>query len=217
MSVLLSLGSSATAWAFLPLRRMNDHGGLFGSAREASDAELIGRMAQGETEAAAVFYDRHAPLLFSVALRIVVDRREAEETLQDAMRCVWENAPLYQPSQGKPLSWAVVITRHRAIDRLRRMKRQSEAVARIREKVESDVAAQTKTPIPEAISNEDRTQLHTALTMLPPPQRLAIELAFFGGLSQSEIAQELGEPLGTIKARIRRGMLALREVLEATR
>ncbi len=216
MSVLLSLGSTATAWAFLPPRLMNDPGGLFGSVREATDAELIARMAASEADAAAAFYDRHAPLLFSVALRVVTDRREAEEALQDAMRCVWENAPLYEPSHGKPLSWAVVITRNRAIDRLRRLKRQSEAVARIREKIESDVSHGPPANS-EAISKEDRAQLNTALTTLPPPQRLAIELAFFGGLSQSEIAEELGEPLGTIKARIRRGMLTLREVLEETR
>jgi RNA polymerase sigma-70 factor (ECF subfamily) len=217
MSVLISLGCSATAWAFIPPRMMNDPGGIFGSTREASDAELIARMAKGDTGAVASFYDRHSPLLFSIALRIVGDRREAEETLQDAMRCVWENAPLYEPSQGKPMSWAVVITRNRAIDRLRRLKRQSEAITRIKEQAESSLATLAKTPLPEAVSNEDRAQLHAALAALPAAQRLAIELAFFGGLSQSEIAEELGEPLGTIKARIRRGMLALREVLEEAR
>src|SRR5262245_45451467 len=100
------------------------------SGESDSDAELIRRMAEGDTQAFAEFYDRHAMLLFSVALKVVGDRREAEEVLQDTARILWESAKIYDPTVSKPSSWAVVITRHRAIDRLRRLKRQDGAIAR---------------------------------------------------------------------------------------
>jgi RNA polymerase sigma-70 factor (ECF subfamily) len=179
-----------------------------------SDAELIRRVAEGDTAAFAEFYDRHAMLLFSIALKVLGDRREAEEILQDAARILWESARLYDPTISKPSSWAVVITRHRAIDRLRRLKRQDEAITRLKNDAGLFSPASHDQPQGAAEARETGSILRAALDALPSGQRLAIELAFFGGLSHSDIATELGEPLGTIKARIRRGMLAMREVLE---
>lgn len=181
---------------------------------ETPDVELIRQMGKGNTDAFAKFYDRHSTLLFSIAIHVLGDRQEAEDALQDAAAIIWERAPLYEPSLGKPSSWAVVITRNKAIDRLRALHRRSEGIARI--KTEADVAgdADGLEVSHHAIGKESAAALRVALAELPNGQRHAIELAFFTGLSQSEIATHLGEPLGTIKARIRRGMNTLRDVLE---
>ena len=178
------------------------------------DIELMKRISEGDTLAFAKFYDRYSALLFSIATKVVGDVQEAEEVLQDSARLVWERAPFYDPTLGKPLSWAVVITRNRAIDRLRTLRRKSEAIAKITEQAAADFLTHGRKPPSEAISSENCTLLRGALTSLPAEQRVAIELAFFTGLSQTEIAAQLGQPLGTIKARIRRGMLAMREALE---
>jgi RNA polymerase sigma-70 factor (ECF subfamily) len=178
------------------------------------DSELMERISKGDTLAFAEFYDRYSALLFSIAAKVVGDLQEAEEILQDSARLVWERAPLYDPTLGRPLSWAVVITRNKAIDRLRTLQRESKAIARITEQAAADFLAQGRKPPSEAIGSEDCNILRRTLVSLPAEQRIAIELAFFTGLSQTQIAAQLGQPLGTIKARIRRGMLAMRDALE---
>lgn len=178
------------------------------------DTELLSRIAQGDVEAFAEFYDRHSTLLLSIAAKVLRDVHEAEEVLQDAARLIWESAPLYNPALGKPSSWAVVITRNKAIDRLRVLQRKSAAIARLTEEAEAAFARQRRETPGEAITRESGDLLRDALAALPSDQRLAIELAFFTGLSQTEVADQLGQPLGTIKARIRRGMLTMRDVLE---
>ena len=184
---------------------------------EPSDTELLRQMAGGDALAFANFYDRYSSVLFSVALKVLHDVHEAEEVLQEAACLVWENASLYNSTLGKPSSWAVVITRNKAIDRLRALQRKGEAIARITEEAARDFSAQGHGIPSDAITNETGALLRNALKSLPAEQQLAIELAFFVGLSQTEIATKLGQPLGTIKARIRRGMLAMREILEVQR
>lgn len=179
-----------------------------------SDADLIRGMAEGDASAFSQFYSRHSTLLFSIAIKVLGDRLEAEEAWQDAARTIWEHAPLYQASLGKPLSWAVVITRNKAIDRLRALQRRSEGIERVMAEATVGFREQEIPVANIAIGKESAAALRTALGALPSEQRVAIELAFFKGLSQSEIAIQLGQPLGTIKARIRRGMIALRDVLE---
>ena len=182
---------------------------------EATDSELIARCGTGDAGAFAEFYDRHSVLLHSVAFRVLDDRHEAEEALQEAARTIWERAPQYDAALGKPSSWAVVIVRHKAIDRLRARQRRNGAVERVSAELGKMDAAASVAPPPNAfLDSETAALLHNALAVLPTEQRCAIELAFFAGLSQSEVATRLGEPLGTIKARIRRGMLAMREALE---
>jgi RNA polymerase sigma-70 factor, ECF subfamily len=181
---------------------------------EPSDTELLRRMAAGDTSAFTNFYDRCSTLLFSVAMRIVNDVHEAEDILQDSALVIWEKAPLYNSAFGRPLSWAVVITRNKAIDRLRFLRRNSEAITRIAKETVIDFPTYGAEKPGGAISSETGRLLRETLISLPVDQRLAIELAFFCGLSQSEIATKLGQPLGTIKARIRRGMRAMREILE---
>lgn len=178
-----------------------------------SDAELFAGIRVGDAAAFAEFYDRHAGLLFGIALKVLASESEAEEVFQDACVAIWERAPLYDPAGGQPLAWVVTLVRNRAIDRLRSVRRKAELIeaatveAEIREAEASDAAD-------EAISTEAAGAVHGALRCLSAEQRQAVELAFFRGLTQQEIAAQLGQPLGTIKARIRRGMLALRDQLE---
>lgn len=204
----------AAALALHLCQAMNDTAELVKRPGETPDAELIRRMAGGGVDAFAEFYDRHSTLLLSIAVKVLRDVHEAEEVLQDAARLVWENAPLYNPSLGKPASWAVVITRNKAIDRLRVLERKSAAINKLIEDAAADFLTQPHRMPGEALANETGDLLRSALAALPAEQRVAIELAFFTGLSQTEIATQLGQPLGTIKARIRRGMLTMRDVLE---
>ena len=178
------------------------------------DIELLACIARADTAAFAEFYDRHSTLLYSLALRILNDEHESEEALQEAALLIWERAPLYDPALGQPLSWAVAIIRNKSIDRLRASQRKARAVAQLLETARAEAQLDQAWTLNQAIATETATLMRSALRGLPPEQRKAIDLAFFAGLTQSEIAEQLGEPLGTVKARIRRGMLALRDVLE---
>lgn len=178
------------------------------------DVELLRSMAAGDESALSAFYERHSTLLYSIAIKVVGDVHEAEEVLLDALRLVWERSPLYDASLGQPLSWAVVITRHKAIDRLRALKRKQDGLARITESALMDLPSAPATCAHGHACEGGVSRLHGALTSLPRDQTAAIELAFFKDMSQSEIAAHLGVPLGTVKARIRRGMIALKDALE---
>ena len=182
-------------------------------AEEQPDAALIERIRSGDRAAFMGFYDRYAPLLFSVAARVFGDRKEAEDVLQEVMLVIWNRSGDYNPQLGTLSSWAVALTRNKALDRLRartRRLRLIEEVAVLAEQPDSN-------PFPSAneiMHGRERAEmLRSALQELPDDQRLAIELAFFTGLTQSDIAARLQQPLGTIKARIRRGMLRLRDQL----
>ena len=178
-----------------------------------SDAELFGRIQQGDSAAFAQFYDRHAPLLFAIALKILGQQSDAEDVLQESAVLIWERAPRYDPGGGQPLAWAVTLTRNRAIDRLRALRRRTELLAEA--SAEESPAADPAPAAPRAtIARETGETVQTALATLSSEQQQAIELAFFHGLTQQEIAQRLGVPLGTVKARIRRGMMTLRDLLE---
>ncbi|MFO1498083.1 MAG: sigma-70 family RNA polymerase sigma factor [Verrucomicrobiota bacterium] len=183
-----------------------------GSTR--TDVELLQHIAGGDTAALGSLYDRHSATLFALACRILNDSKEAEDVLQDVFVQLWERAADFDPDQGRVLGWALTLTRNRAIDRLRATHRRR---ARLVEDTEGeaiqDYPAQTVSA-PEAVcAGEQGHLVRSALAALPPPERRAIELAFFDGLSQTEVASALNEPLGTIKARIRRGMQKLRRQL----
>ena len=183
-------------------------------ANDSTDTALLHRMALGDRDAFADFYDRHSPVLYGLALRMMGDQKEAEDVLQDAMLQLWERDGRFNEELGRPLSWAFTLVRNRAIDRLRSLQRHarifeppSESEEAAGDHVEGSAAESAM------FSDESRLVRH-ALGILPVDQRQAIEMAFFGGLTQTEIAETLRQPLGTIKARIRRGMLRLRDVLE---
>ena len=154
-------------------------------------------------------YDRHNAMLWSIVLRIVGKAPEAEEVLQDAWLQVWRSAGTYQPSRGTVVGWLLTLARSRAIDRLRSlMSRQS---AEASERIEPP--ARTSEPPVEMARVQVQEQVAAALSALPTQQREVLQLAYFTGLSQSEIAARLGAPLGTVKSWTRQALSRLRDLV----
>ncbi len=185
-------------------------------AKEADrqlDAQLLARIATGDEAALATLYDRFSPGLFSFVLRMMRDEMEAEDVLQEGFSHIWRRASTYDPVRSSPFTWAVMILRNKAIDRLRvrqRLERTVEkATVEFSHFPEADEASSG-----EAERRDERKLVRSALAQIPGEQKEAVELAFFGGLTHEEIAEKLGTPLGTIKARIRRGLLKLRDYLK---
>jgi RNA polymerase sigma-70 factor (ECF subfamily) len=177
--------------------------------------ELIGRIATGDRDAFSRFYDLAAPLAFGLIRRVLRDPEAAAEVLQEVFWQVWREAPQYDPKRGSPEAWLVMRAKTRAIDRLRSMRRREKTfVAPVDDAVARLDEAPAENP---AVMAEDRGLVQTALAQLPEPQRRVIELAFFDGLTQSEIATKLGEPLGTVKTRARLGLERLRGALRGGR
>ena len=179
---------------------------------EESQAQLLLRIAAQDAQALAEFYDLTAKPLFSLAVRILGDVSEAEEVIQDVFVQIWKNAPSFDPLLAPAFHWALSITRHRSIDRLRSRQRR----ARLIENLETDAAANAPASAgadQDALAAEDTAAVRATLGTLPAEQRRVIEMAFFGGLTHQDIAKTLNEPLGTVKARIRRGLLKLRDSL----
>ncbi len=180
---------------------------------EASQAQLLRRIAAQDRDALAEFYDQTARPLFSIAFRMLGNTEEAEEVIQDVFVQIWTKAPTFDVNIGLPFHWALGITRNRCIDRLRARQRRARVIADLDgdQNLESLFqSAPTETARPET----ELAAVRAAVSSLPPDQQQAIELAFFKGLTHPEIAELLNEPLGTIKARIRRGMMKLRDGLE---
>ena len=170
-------------------------------------ADLLARVSQGDQGAVAEFYDASSRYVFGLVLRILGDRPSAEEVTLDVYVQVWKQAGNYSPERGSASSWLLTMSRSRAIDRLRSKGRRQSSHESPMEAL--DMAADdAPTPEQSSVASERRVAVQTALGALQSPQREAIELAYFSGFSHSEIADRLGEPLGTVKTRIRLGMLA---------
>ena len=180
------------------------------NSAEESQALLLRRIAAQDRQALAEFYDLIAGPLFSIATRILGDAHEAEEVVQDVFVQIWEKATTFDAALGSPFHWAMRITRNRSIDRLRSRQRRTKLAAQFQENIEIT----TNGPAASELGEEAVVQIRSCVGKLPADQRRVIEMAFFGGLTHVEIAETLGEPLGTIKARIRRGMMKLRESLQ---
>lgn len=180
-----------------------------------TDEALIGRLAQGDVVALDSLYGQYARPVFSLALRVLGDPADAEEVTQDVFERLWRHAPTFDPQRGRFGSWLLGMTHHVAIDRVRKRQRRpntmsgeaGETAARMLSDASADVSAAT-------LRSLEAEQVRRALRSLPAEQQQVIELAYFGGLSHLEIAARLGDPLGTVKARIRRGMERLRSALE---
>ena len=180
------------------------------------DRELVGllaRTAQGDEAALGALYDLTSAQVYGLALRVLHDHATAEEVTLDVYMQVWQQASKFDQSRGKPIVWLTMLTRSRAIDRLRsghseRERQEALEVADETGDAESDPEAST-------VQSEQRVLVQQALASLTPEQREAIELAYFEGLSQSEIAAKIGQPLGTVKTRIRLGMIRLRNILSS--
>ena len=184
---------------------------------DPTDLSVLQRIAARDTAALAELYDRHSRLLFGLILRIVRDRGEAEDILQEAFMRVWTRAETYDAQMGGPLPWIVRVARNCAIDRLRarRVRAVVHAPAIDFSEVETVVPATSiQTPEATVLIAEQRRTLTGALAGLPAEQRQLIEAAFFEGYTHSELAQRFELPLGTVKTRIRAGMSAMRKRLE---
>ncbi len=186
-------------------------------ASDPTDIGLLQRIAAHDTAAVAELYDRYCRLLFGLILRIVRDREEAEDILQEVFIRVWSRAATYDARMVGPLPWLVRVARNCAIDRLRarRVRATVDARAIGLDAVEATVpAAGIQTPETAVLDAERRRRLTDVLSGLPADQRQLIEAAFFEGYTHSELAQRFGLPLGTVKTRIRAGMIAMRQQME---
>ena len=182
--------------------------------REAVDADLLQRIAQGDRDAFARLYDRFSGPLYGTALRIVREPAEAQDVVHDAFITLWEKAATFETTRGSAFSWAITLVRNRAIDRVRMRRRRAELLA---DSAPDDLGlaamAGSESGADAAVSGDEARAVRAAVATLPAEQQKALELAFFGGLTQEEIARKLSEPLGTVKARIRRGLIKLRDAL----
>jgi RNA polymerase sigma-70 factor (ECF subfamily) len=180
-----------------------------------SSGALIAAIAAGDRDAFSRFYDLTAPMAFGLIRRVLRDPEAAAEVLQEVFWQVWQDAPRYDPTRGTPEAWLVMRAKTRAIDRLRSIRRRDRTfVAPVDESVARSSEEPAENP---AVVAEDRSLIQTALAQLPEPQRRVIEMAFFEGLTQSEIAIRLREPLGTVKTRARLGLERLRGALRGER
>lgn len=182
---------------------------------EISDNELLHAIRRGDEQALAAIYDRYRLILFGLILRILHDRQEAEDVLQEAFLQVWRRAADFDEARGRVFTWLVTIARSRALDRLRvigsRARLADEVVAHSASGEAAGDAAE------DALKSEQGTIVREALRELPEEQRRALFLAYFEGLTQTEISTRLGEPLGTVKTRMRSGLMKLRELLRQSR
>ncbi|HLT19033.1 MAG TPA: sigma-70 family RNA polymerase sigma factor [Thermomicrobiales bacterium] len=183
---------------------------------ETSDAELVHRVSLGDTSALEALYTRYARVVYSFAMRIVMDPMLAEEVLQEVFVRTWRQADRFQRSRGNFASWLLSITHNLAIDEVRKRQRRPQKSDAVDVSDALFGLVDEATNVEEAAEAADlRIRIRTAMVTLPEAQREAIELAFFAGLSQREISAHLDVPLGTIKTRMRLGLKKLRQELEA--
>ena len=173
----------------------------------AADISLLSAIRSGDENAMALLYDRYSSIAYSVALRVLADTGAAEDVLQEVFMHLWRNPGLFDSSRGNLGAWLAVIARNRAIDILRKRHPESD-ITDVVVSVEPDMAG-------NAQRARDTEKVRGALGAMPPAQRSAVEMAYFEGLTHTEIAARTGEPLGTIKTRIRAGLLALRKAFNS--
>jgi RNA polymerase sigma-70 factor, ECF subfamily len=182
----------------------------------ANDATLLRRMSEGDERALGALYDRWSSAVHSLVLHIVRDRDEAEDVVEETFWQAWRQAARYEPARGTVATWLLTIARSRALDRLRAVRRSREDAEPV--PPELDVATgPTADPAGYTEAAERRARVVAALEALPREQREALELAYFGGLSQTEIAAQTGQPLGTVKTRMRLALQKLRVQLASLR
>jgi RNA polymerase sigma-70 factor (ECF subfamily) len=177
------------------------------SAVDTSDESLLARVARGDDDALGSLYDRFGRVAYGLALRILRDERLAEDAVQEAFLAVWRQAASFRPERANARAWVLTFVHRRAVDLVRREER------RRTEPLEPEAEPATGSTAEAAELRRRREAVQHALAQLPEEQRRPIELAYYGGLSQSELAERLGEPLGTIKSRMFTGLKRLRELL----
>jgi RNA polymerase sigma-70 factor (ECF subfamily) len=172
-----------------------------------SDQTLVTAIRTGDQGAMAALYDRFSSIVYAVALRVLQDTGAAEDVLQDIFMQLWRNPGAFDSSRGNMAAWLAVIARNRAIDVLRKRRPQDD-IEDVIVSVETDMASETD-------RSRAMEKVRGALQAMPSQQRSALEMAYFEGLTHTEIAEKTGDPLGTVKTRIRTGLLLLRKVLAA--
>lgn len=195
-----------------------------------TDADLMALVAAGDQRAFAAVYDRHARAVYGAVVRYLRDPEAAEDIVQETYLAVWTKADGYSPEAGSLIGWLLAIARHRAVDRLRAASRRPQAAGLPREKViggESDLERQLAIGRPVSLASAPgepsevaerrwvRAVVRTAMDRMPEPERQVLRLAYDSELSQAEIAERLGWPIGTVKTRTRRALLRLRAMLES--
>jgi RNA polymerase sigma-70 factor (ECF subfamily) len=184
--------------------------GRVASSSDDADRAVLAMVAAGQLDALQELYDKYRTMAYTIALRITSDAALAEDVVQEAFLGAWRNAGRYAEARGSVKTWLLSIVHHRAIDAIRRRRPATE----LPEREDVPPPALTLPDVwPEVAGNLDREAIAGALRALSGVQREAIELAYFGGLTQQEIATRTGAPLGTVKSRIRLGLLAMRSVL----
>jgi RNA polymerase sigma-70 factor (ECF subfamily) len=176
---------------------------------QENDVELLHAIAAKDEAALAQLYDRYRVILFGLLMRILNNREEAEDVLQETFLQVWRKAADFDETRGRPFTWLVTLGRSRGIDRLRTLA----ARERVAEAGARDVIEEISDAASDAFRSEQRGLVSNALAQLPEEQQRPLMLAYFDGLTQSEISTRLGAPLGTVKTRMRTGLMKLRELL----
>jgi RNA polymerase sigma factor (sigma-70 family) len=198
-ATVVALGRSEPAWS---MRRQHAH---------LSDEALVALVARGDEPALAELYDRVGRVAYGLALRVVRDERLAEDAVQEGFLAVWRTAAAFRAERAKASTWILTLVHRRAVDLVRREERRR--ADPLPEEIPTSGAAAAPTD-EAAWLRFERERVQTALAKLPDMQREAIELAYYGGYSQSELAERLGVPLGTIKSRMFSGLARLRELLD---
>jgi RNA polymerase sigma-70 factor (ECF subfamily) len=179
-----------------------------------SDEALVALVARGDEDALAELYDRISRIAYGLALRVLRDERYAEDAVQEAFLQVWRRAATFRADRAKASTWILTLVHRRAVDLVRREERRQTDT--LTEEATADVAS-TESTDEAAWLRFERERVQAALRELPDGQREALELAYYGGFSQSELAERLGVPLGTIKSRMFAGLTRLREILDDSR
>lgn len=178
-----------------------------------NDPALVQLTAEGDAAAFTELYDRHSTLVFSIAVKILEDREDASDVLQQVFLRLLKSAALYRPDRGKPAAWLAAITRNQCLDRLRQRRCRRDMHQKFYLEVHP-VAESPRTDRGGTWNSDEVALLHTAISALRPDEIEVLHLAYFGGLSQTEISHQLAQPLGSVKARIRRSLVKLRTSLD---
>jgi RNA polymerase sigma-70 factor (ECF subfamily) len=182
------------------------------NTESAAAVHLIRQVANQDRDAFSQLYDRCSSLVFSLAMRMLKVRSDAEDLLQEVFVQVWRQASNYSAERGSPEAWIINIARSRAIDKIRSIRRMEKSFVLTDDPARAESSDNVES---SAAESETRLTMNAALANLPETQRRVLELAYFDGLTQTEIANQLAEPLGTVKTRMRSGIQRLRDILRA--